>query len=486
MEAKNRAMRTVLTAFLLPVFAMSGCKAREEVVSQPEVQHADVVVAAEFREGVAANSAALESFPVGDATSAENYYKDIAKANILGFPNEMPPANLAEVITYGGYQGLTIEDIERLESSVLHDAAVLRTKVSDQAAFDQAFSTSPIVPGDILSVRFFSPKITDVSGRQFPTGEFERPRLGWRKVVRLLPRRGSAAQQHSVTAIHLLFNFFADPAAADPFKGHSVNNQAIFVQQSGKAFFMVFGPLNETSTSGQRITFLTASFDARDPTIDHGVAQYHVPRACEQCHSRVVRLNFLDTDHWYDRVQNGDDFAALRSNSVGVLADGGKIIADGGAQASTPEFAKAFEAVRTLNQEVLAQNRLAGTGSLQARAAEKWVNLHAADSGYIPPLRRGLPGTPPWDDSRELDRQLLPLLNRYCYRCHGSIGYNVFDRVQVRGRADLMADRIEVPSPIAGMPLDRDLPPADISRVVCLLRHLNAEVTGVVTPPNCP
>jgi len=488
-------MRRFSATIFITCLALVACKKEETATPTAAVKSAtaldtaaaDIIDARELERGVAADVTRLESFPVGSSTSGDQYYAAIAKSDKLGFPNDLPPAALADVITYAGYQGLKIEDIETLESSVLHDPAVLRTRVGNQVEFDQAFGTSPIAAGDLLSVRFFSPKITDVSGRQFPSGQVVTPKLGWRKAVRLRPRSGSDAQRHAVTAIYLLFNFFADPTAGDPFASHSVNNQVIFVQSAGSSY-MVFGPLDGTSTSGQRITFLTASFDARDPTINNGLAKYHVPVACNQCHGNNGRLNFLDSDHWYDRVQAGDDFAALRSTNVGVLTDGGKILADGGATASTPQYEAAFDSLLTFNREVLAQNQLVAAASRQTRAAKQWVDLHAADRSYVPPLRRGI-GATKWNAARELDAQLLPLLNRYCYRCHGSIGYNVFDRGEVggNGHAGTMADRIEAPSPVFAMPIDRDLPAADARRLPCLLRLLDNEIaTGIVTPPNCP
>src|SRR5205814_8027397 len=133
--------------------------------------------------------------------------------------------------------------------------------------------------------------------------------------------------------------------------------------------FFVFGPVSEDSLNDPKLKLaLQASFDAVAPEVGTGLPQpvkdYFVPIACGQCHGGLnlnqttgekevefarQKVNFLDTDHWFDRVQDGDDFAFLREESFGVLFDGGK-------DETTAKFAAAFDVLRRLNAETKEQN----------------------------------------------------------------------------------------------------------------------------------
>src|SRR5206468_3295476 len=99
---------------------------------------------------------------------------------------------------------------------------------------------------------------------------------------------------------------------------HSVNNQVMLIRGTGgkltqAAYFMTFGAFNATlaQEQGKLITYLDATFDAADPKLPSGVNRYYVPIACAVCHGgRRPKLNYLDTDHWFDRIRN-DDFDAV-------------------------------------------------------------------------------------------------------------------------------------------------------------------------------
>jgi len=44
------------------------------------------------------------------------------------------------------------------------------------------------------------------------------------------------------------------------------------------------------------------------------------------------------------------------------------------------------------------------------------------------------------------EAEALDLLNRYCFRCHGTIKFNVFDKGAVKQRRQQIKDRLK-PSP---------------------------------------
>ena len=96
----------------------------------------------------------------------------------------------------------------------------------------------------------------------------------------------------------------------------------------------------------------------------------------------------------------------------------------------------------------------------------KWLELHETDSKHKDVFARALPplvsGDDIWKASNQTDKALLPLLNRYCYRCHSSVKFNVFDKPNVVLRAgkilNYMNRAIDDPRK---MPQDRNLDCSD-------------------------
>ena len=359
-------------------------------------------------------------------------------------------ANLDSVISFCGYSGLTAREIEITPSDQL------------MARF----------PGDVISSRFFAPKIIDVSNAGGPaTGK----PLGWRKVVRLSTKTGSLAAAKGISSMFLLFNVFQDRTnvASDPFAlcatdptRCSKNNQAMLIvgsPQAGKdtAYWLVF----ETASvsGGKRTDNLVASFDGGDfPAIPSAtpLQPYYIPRACAECHggsSSQAKLNYLDSDHWNDRVQDGDDFPIVRTNSSnGVVFDGGR-------DTTSTGFKSAFSAVKTLNTEIRDQNRTAGGEDFQLRAVENWLALHATNIDFLPPIDRAIPppasnpGAHVWNRANPDDEATLKLLDQFCFRCHSSVIYHVFDKEAVFQRKDSIARRLDSGT----MPQDRILDTAE-------------------------
>jgi hypothetical protein len=396
------------------------------------------------------------------------------------------------VLAYLGYPELTGFDVENRESAALMAACDLQTPV-------------PFSACEVLATRFFAPKITDVAVNG---GVIT---LGWRKLVRLKARKGSGAETKGIASAWLLFNVFSNED--NPFRTKSQNNQVMFVRATGAplehpVYWLVYEAVSRVEgnavvkADGRRIAYLTASFDARAKGVGEAAAangvvidqRYYVPVACAHCHGGLTggeadfpaaKLNYLDTDHWFDRTQKGDDFSNLKPGTDVVL-DGltpDPHFPNDPTKARTvvgsPEFTRAFSVIRWLNNEIRAQNTVTkgGANSFQFRAVDKWFALHRQTDAHVDMFERGIaPGGRQWDRANPIDEQLLPRLNRYCFRCHSSIKYHVFDKDAVVLKADKMIELMKRDvTNILAMPQDRDMsaPPAAARDRACLLELLD-------------
>jgi hypothetical protein len=217
---------------------------------------------------------------------------------------------------------------------------------------------------------------------------------------------------------------------------------------------------------------LNASFDAADLT-NPGNRDYFVPDGCNACHgspgnSGPPMVNYLDTDHWFDRLDN--DFSSLKTAGIPLIVDAETN------DSSAASFRQAFDVIRRFNEEALLQNSSVQPQSFEAEAARTWLRIHAESDDHAPPTARGfsLKGGPTWQPS-EADG--LGRLNRYCFRCHGSVRFSIFDRPTVVEKAGNMRQRIN-PSkqqkkvPGFKMPPDRDLDPVELKALDDFLRQL--------------
>jgi len=342
-------------------------------------------------------------------------------------------------------------------------------------------------PGDVVAARFFAPKIIDVSDVGAPAGK--KP-LGWRKVVRLRVRANSLAAAKGIAAMFLLFNVFQERSdvAKDPFSPCvqnpnggipcSQNNQVMLIVDSpqvGKdaAYWMVFK--DASVDGGKRTDNLPATFDGGEfpETSPSAVKPYYLPRACADCHGRSAdhaKLNYLDSDHWNDRIQDDDDFFILRKESQnGVLFDGGR-------DTTSAPFRAAFNAIKTLNTEINDQNRAAGGEEFQVRAVANWLRIHDSEINFLSPIDRAIPapaGNPNarvWNRQTPNDEVLLKRLDRFCFRCHSSVIYHVFDKEAVFGKKDAIALYVN----LGLMPQDRKMDPNFTVQKQELLKLVNA------------
>jgi hypothetical protein len=387
----------------------------------------------------------------GSEQGARAYYAQISE--LLHFNAVPGTTRLDDLLVFLGYP-TTGDKLRTLDPGVLMNPA--------QAAAPTGLSLSTnglsgviLREGDILATRFFAPKIVDIS--QTPL------KIGWRKLVRLRSRPDSAAARVGVEAATILFNFFA-PAGQDSFSNQSINTQVMLLAptQPKGLVWLDFDPKNVLGLS------LTASFDATDLG---GTREYYVPDGCNACHgspgnSAPPMLNYLDTDHWFDRLEN--DFAALKSTNTALLFD---------AHTNDPtqgSFVAAFDVIRQFNEEALRQNSTVQPNSFEREAARTWLRLHAQSDQHFPPIDRSF-GNGKWQPSEAVG---LALLNRYCFRCHGSVRFSVFDRQAVVERAGIMRQRIN-PSQVQiresstfKMPPDRTLDSSEIQALNEFLKNL--------------
>lgn len=422
----------------------------------------------------------------GNETEARTYYRDIV-ASQMNFmtPATIETTSIRDLLAYFGYPDITARDLHQLSSNGV-----------------MALSGE----GDILATAFFAPKISRVkTPAPASPGEF-----GWRKLLRFKAKPGSSAATNGMESLYFLQNIFEESATVlpTPEKNVSLFNQAIAVRKTGSGpysstkrsvYFFAYDPLVKCAGAGDvpknceandlpilvggqfqddgALGFrLKASFEARNPeTETTGKDFFYVPRSCQDCHGKSIsngKINFLDTDHWIDRVKPNYGLANSKFSQEDFTALTEPILFDGGADTTSAQFKKAFDIIRTLNAEIETQNADATTNAdpeaqvnFPLRAVRKWLELH--DSGvadptrHVPPFQRGF-GAQPWDPTSDSERTLLYYLNRYCYRCHSSIKYNVFERKDVlRLKGDITDRLTELSDETLWMPQDRVFPGLD-------------------------
>ena len=420
----------------------------------------------------------------GKEEDAIEYYRNtVAPQTGFPFENNLTETSVAKLLQYLKYPELTVLDLHTLSS------AELMAKGQE---------------GEILATRFFAPKITDVTHKTVappvPAGGF-----GWRKLVRVKARPQSAADNNGVEMAWFLQNITDEDVAENPFdpkRRVSKFNQVILTRKGAPAtgqrggWFLTFGPLVKEdkgvpvlTTDGQFQVqgFLNYGLDAtfdeanRDPESNSAAKTYFVPLACAACHGgqNKPKVNYLDTDHWFDRVTPAygiapadgahfqqEDFTGLAASPHGVIYDGGK---DRTTDEGRARFKAAFEVIRKLNQEIVTQNTNA-QAQFQRRAVEKWLKNHLPNDAQLPPDQRGFGdehvppykrafGNAPWQEDKPEHRKMIYYFNRYCYRCHSSVAYHVMDRDGVLSVLDTMPERlVERQNALRWMPQDRFFP----------------------------
>ncbi len=454
-----------------------------------------IVMADELQPGHVRRNVTGEAFLIprlqvrtGNEPVARQYYRNVVSLQMkFATPDTIETTSIKDLLAYFGYTGLSPKDLHQLSSEQLMALGA---------------------DGELLATRFFAPKITLVST---PADATPKSGYGWRKLVRIRAKANSTAEANGIEFLYFLQNIFEKSTpSGDPFDAErniSLFNQAIATRKIGSrpyndskhgSYFFAYSPLvkcgaNNTPVNcepnnapikinGQfvddgAIAFkLGATFDARKhPETGAAADNYFVPDSCVQCHGggrTNGKTNYLDTDHWFDRVTpiygltdqkfSQEDFTGLARSPFGVVYDGGK-------DPTTDAFRKAFDIIRKLNEEIKVQNAdvatdtaIGASSNFQLRAVTKWLDLHAAGAQdpvrHVPPHERGF-GDPSWDTTNQQHRILLYYLNRYCYRCHSSIRYSIYERQVVTNKKADIADRVrELTDPTIWMPQDRIFP----------------------------
>lgn len=388
----------------------------------------------------------LAEVPHGDPETTTNYYTALSEKLNFSTPDHIFETRLDDVAKYFGYDGLTGRDLQNNQPEVLmsSDQLVGAAKSADgPRLFDQperivaAFGTNPFADGDVLVTRFFAPKIININ-----LPEAIRP-LGWRKLVRFRARPGSLAQTNHIQYGIILFNIFTKPDE-QPFSSEtnqSVNTQVILVPEaarfskpnddSGTNYDTIYWLDYDTLANGGRLALaLNQTFDANElPQTSNGVRPYYVPDGCVACHGnnkRASMVNYLDTDHWFDRVEN--DFTSFKTNGLPLLVDAGTN------DTNSPAFKKAFDVIKRFNQEADEQVSLAQPKQDEVLTSHKWLELHGTNNNYshVLPLDRAIGLEPRWSAANPTDATILASFNQYCFRCHGTVKFSVFNRQEIR------------------------------------------------------
>jgi hypothetical protein len=408
----------------------------------------------------------------GSLEEAKAYYAELG--NQLHFPGGRVPDHLDGLLEYFGYQTLRAADLDTIEPAILTNLPKLKAKLAPRLG-DQPLTGEFAVADaawDLLAAGYFSPKTSDVSCNSTA--------VSWRKVVRLKAIPGSAASSDRITALYFLSVIYAPASSNNPFAAPSKNIQTMIVRGNDResklkdpGAWIVYDP-----TKNYELTHYTAtSWDAGDPAVTdkNGVRKYYVPTACMKCHgdSRdAAAPQFFDTDYILDRAADDDFASRLGSGSASALFDAGN-------DPTSNRFKKAFDIFRRLNREILDQSQFAAPGSVGLPSAKVWMRLHASSDEHFPPIKRAITDkeipnlTEFWSDKSEVDRSLLPLLNRYCYRCHGTLNYNVYNKDDVLDRATKMVRRLQSKVLKERMPQDRDLVAQNPAAHAELIKWLN-------------
>lgn len=359
---------------------------------------------------------------------------------------------------------------------------------------------SALKQGEILVSRFFAPKIVN-----FSVAPAQRE-AGWRRMVRVNSRAGSPARNHGVESAWILFNHFSKPPTHKPFLDNaatsSLNTQVALITNCAVSttackdaplnsiYWLDFGAT--VADSGKLSYALNAFFDA-GALVNSGKAAgapYFLPNGCDTCHGTLqgnAVLNTLDTDHWLDRLKDGDFPALSAADAPAPLFDAGK-------DTKSAQYAAAFAVIRKLNGEINAMQQRVRPGGFHQKATSKWVELHKSSSDPVAdlvqraisfsntgnPLQRSrkaplLPAQM-WKAQAE-DRELLGLMNRYCYRCHGAVRFDVFSKDMVADESSVILERVDpnaTQQKIQGfkMPPDRDMDAKDKARLIELVEKL--------------
>jgi hypothetical protein len=407
----------------------------------------------------------------GTEDNAKQYFRELSTKLGFSTPDKIFQTTLDDVGTYLGYSGITGSDLQNLDPKLLMNPDSLLAEqngLEHQSNVVTSLGAVPFRPDDILATRFFAPKIMDIKAPEATR------KLGWRKLVRLRARVGSPAQINHITGGIILFNFFTEPGVT-PFSptNESINTQVMLLTEASSVatpnndgmdalYWLDYGPL---SSGGKLSLALNASFDANElPQTNNDVRPYYVPDGCVACHGinkAGPLVNYLDTDHWFDRLDN--DFTNLKASGISVVFDAHTN------DTSSVAYKLAFDVIRRFNVEADEEVSRTQPKHDETLASHKWLEVHAINSAHVLPLDRAIGPSPTWSSQSAADAEMLDAFNRYCFRCHGTVKFSVFNRtemrtIQLRG----MLQQVLQPDAAVGIKMPPDRPLPDDTRTLML------------------
>jgi hypothetical protein len=128
--------------------------------------------------------------------------------------------------------------------------------------------------------------------------------------------------------------------------------------------------------------------------------------------------------------------------------------------------------IRQFNEEVEQQVHATNPNAFHEGAGKTWLALHQNSDRRLLPVERAVSGAVEW---KQNDAELLGLLDEYCFRCHGTVKFNVFDKSAVQERVPLIRASLRPTpdqlrrDPGILMPRDRTMKPEDVQRLLDLL-----------------
>ncbi len=219
------------------------------------------------------------------------------------------------------------------------------------------------------------------------------------------------------------------------------------------------------SKGGTLSLALHNSFDANElPQSLDGLKAYFVPDGCVACHGinpRRSMVNYLDTDHWFDRIET--DFTNLKINGLPLVVDAQTN------DTSSLAYALAFDVIRRFNIEADEEVQTAQPAHDEAKASKKWLQIHSSTNVHVSALDRAIGPEQRWSGQNPNDAEVLAAMNQYCFRCHGTVKFSVFNKQMVL-RPDILAmieQAIKTNAPLGiKMPPDREMPEATRAQIV--------------------
>jgi hypothetical protein len=369
--------------------------------------------------------------PPGTEEGAKRYYRILSRTLQFSTPELISKTTLDDVASYLGYAGVTGADLQNLPPDVLMNTERLLdpNTLQNRESVIASLASVPFQPNDILVTRFFAPKIMDIKQ------PVETRKNGWRKLVRLKSRPGSLAALHNIVSGIILFNFFTQPGVPPFAQGtESVNTQVMLITEpSHVPGLQADGPdtlywldYDQLSKGGLLSLALHASFDANElPPAANDTKAYFVPDGCAACHGASTHrsmVNYLDTDHWFDRLEN--DFTSMKNNGQALLVDAKTN------DTNSLDYIFAFDVIRRFNAEADELVQKAQPAHDEALASKKWLALHSTNTAHFLPPERAIGKEPRWTAQNAADTKTLDLLNQYCFRCHGTVKFSVFNRIE--------------------------------------------------------